>query len=66
MAIENKLPNQRLTVHSNRSSQYCSHAYHKIIKLYKLKGSIFKRGNCFDNVPIETFWGILNNELVSH
>ncbi len=23
-----------------------------------------RRGNCFDNAPIESFWGILKNELV--
>ena len=22
------------------------------------------KGNCFDNAPIESFWGVLNNELV--
>ncbi len=25
-----------------------------------------RRGNCFDNAPIESFWGILKNELVYH
>ena len=55
MAIKNKRPNQQLIVHSDRGSQYCSHAYHKIIKQHKLKGSMSRRGNCFDNAPIESF-----------
>jgi putative transposase len=25
-----------------------------------------KRGDCYDNAPIESFWGILKNELVHH
>ena len=25
-----------------------------------------RRGNCFDNAPIESFWGVLKNELVYH
>jgi putative transposase len=25
-----------------------------------------RRGNCFDNAPIESFWGSLKNELVYH
>ncbi|MFP3588641.1 integrase core domain-containing protein [Paraburkholderia sp. SIMBA_055] len=25
-----------------------------------------RRGNCFDNAPIESFWGTLNSELVYH
>ncbi len=66
MAIKNKRPSRDLIVHSDRGSQYCSHAYHKIIKQHKFKGSMSRRGNCFDNAPIESFWGILKNELVYH
>ncbi len=66
MAIKNKRPNQRLIVHSDRGSQYCSYDYHKIIKKHKFKGSMFRRGNCFDNAPIESFWSILKNKLVYH
>ena len=25
-----------------------------------------RRGNCYDNAPIESFWGVLKNELVHH
>ena len=55
MAIKNKGPSQGLIVHFDRGSQYCSHAYHKIIKQHKFKGSMSRRGNCFDNAPIESF-----------
>ncbi|TEW88316.1 IS3 family transposase [Psychrobacter sp. 230] len=64
MAIKNKRPSQGLIVHSDRGSQYCSHAYHKIIKQHNFKGSMSGKGNCFDNAPIESFWGTLKNELV--
>uniref|UniRef100_UPI0024DE7E2F IS3 family transposase n=1 Tax=Acinetobacter nosocomialis TaxID=106654 RepID=UPI0024DE7E2F len=30
------------------------------------QGSMSKKGDCFDNAPIESFWGILKNELVHH
>ncbi|SJM72623.1 Integrase core domain protein [Psychrobacter piechaudii] len=66
MAIKNKRPSQGLIVHSDRGSQYCSHAYHKIIKQHQFTGSMSGKGNCFDNAPIESFWGILKNELVYH
>lgn len=66
MAIKNKRPSQALIVHSDRGSQYCSYEYHKIIKKHRFKGSMSRRGNCFDNAPIESFWGILKNELVYH
>ncbi len=25
-----------------------------------------RRGNCYDNAPVESFWGTLKNELVHH
>ena len=28
--------------------------------------SMSAKGNCYDNAPIESFWGILKNELVYH
>ncbi|WP_299066916.1 IS3 family transposase [uncultured Psychrobacter sp.] len=66
MAIKNKRPSKGLIVHSDRGSQYCSHAYHKTIKQHQFTGSMSAKGNCFDNAPIESFWGILKNELVYH
>ena len=66
MAIKNKRPSQRLIAHSDRGSQYCSHAYHKIIKRHQFAGSMSAKGNCFDNAPIESFWGVLKNELIYH
>ncbi|MDA5134645.1 IS3 family transposase [Psychrobacter sp. ANT_H3] len=66
MAIKNKRPSQGLLVHSDRGSQYCSHAYHKIIEQHKFTGSMSGKGNCYDNAPIESFWGVLKNELVYH
>ena len=71
MAIKNKRPNKGLIVHSDRGSQYCSHAYHKIIKQHQFIGSMSGKGNCFDNAPIESFSGeehcsARKNELVYH
>jgi len=60
MSIKNKRPSQGLIVHSDRGSQYCSQSYHKIIKRHQFKG------NCFDDAPIESFWGTLKNEMVYH
>ena len=47
MAIKNKRPNQGLIVHLDRGSQYCSHAYHKIINQHQFIGSMSAKGNCF-------------------
>ena len=66
MAIRNHKPSEGLIVHSDRGSQYCSHEYCNMIKKYGFQGSMSKRGDCYDNAPIESFWGILKNELVHH
>ncbi|WP_143223728.1 IS3 family transposase [Acinetobacter sp. ANC 4654] len=66
MAIRNHKPPQNLIVHSDRGSQYCSHEYRNILEKYEFQGSMSKKGDCYDNAPIESFWGILKNELIHH
>jgi transposase InsO family protein len=31
-----------------------------------MKPSMSRKGNCYDNAPMESFWGTLKNELVYH
>lgn len=66
MAIHNQKPTKELIVHTDRGSQYCSREYRNVLEQYDLQGSMSKRGDCYDNAPIESFWGILKNELVHH
>ncbi len=63
-AVTIKRPEKGLLHHSDRGSQYCSHEYRKLLDKYGLKASMSGRGNCFDNAPMESFWGILKQELV--
>ena len=65
-AIKYKRPARGLIVHSDRGSQYCSHQYRQIIQKHGFAGSMSRKGNCYDNAPIESFWGQLKNELVYH
>ena len=51
MAIKNKRPSKGLIVHSDRGSQYCSHAYHKIIKQHQFIGSMSGKGNHYGHSP---------------
>ena len=48
------------------SAQYCAHAYQTLLKQFGMQASMSRRGNCFDNAPIESFWDSLKNELVYH
>jgi len=65
-AIEAKHPDKGLMHHSDRGSQYCSYEYRQILDRLDLKISMSGKGNCFDNAPMESFWGTLKQELVHH
>ncbi|WP_229422192.1 integrase core domain-containing protein, partial [Massilia aquatica] len=65
-AVRNKRPAPGLIHHSDRGSQYCAHDYQKLVKQFGMQSSMSRRGNCYDNAPMESFWGSLKNELVHH
>ncbi len=65
-AVSAKRPAKGLIHHSDRGSQYCSHEYRKILDKFGLIASMSRKGNCFDNAPMESFWGTLKQELVHH
>jgi transposase InsO family protein len=65
-AVQQKRPAAGLIHHSDRGSQYCAHDYRKLLKQFGMQASMSRRGNCFDNAPMESFWGSLKNELVHH
>jgi len=66
LAVQQKRPAAGLIHHSDRGSQYCAHDYRKLLKQFKMVASMSRRGNCYDNAPMESFWGSLKNELVHH
>jgi putative transposase len=65
-AVSLKRPQAGLIHHSDRGSQYCSTEYRKLLKRYGMEASMSGKGNCYDNAPMESFWGVLKNELVYH
>jgi len=65
-AVAVKRPAKGLIHHSDRGSQYCAHEYRKILEQFGMKASMSRKGNCFDNAPMESFWGTLKQELVHH
>jgi len=52
-------------LHSDRGSQYCSHSYQNLLKAYGFKSSMCRKGNCWDNSPMESFWGKLKQEWLN-
>ncbi|TYP80290.1 putative transposase [Nitrosomonas communis] len=65
-ATDRKLPESGLILHSDRGSQYCAHDYQDILKQLGIVSSMSGKGDCWDNAPMESFWGTLKNELVHH
>lgn len=58
-AVATKRPAKGLLHHSDRGSQYCSHEYRGLLNTWGLRASMSESGNCFDNAPMESFWGLL-------
>ncbi len=53
-------------IHSDRGSQYCSNDYQLLLKKYGFVCSMSRKGNCWDNAPMEAFWGKLKCEWLYH
>ena len=52
-------------IHSDRGSQYCSHDYQSLLKKGGYICSMSRKGNCWDNAPMESFWGKLKQEWLN-
>ena len=65
-AVVAKRPPAGLIHHSDRGSQYCSHDYRKLLRQFCMKASMSRKGNCYDNAPMESFFATLKTELVYH
>jgi transposase InsO family protein len=57
-------PSNGLIHHSDRGSQYASYAYQEELQKNGFIGSMSRKGNCYDNACIESFWGTLKTELI--
>ena len=59
MAWFRRWPEPGLIFHSDRGSQYCSHAFQDTLAEYGMQSSMSRKGNCWDNAPTESLWGSL-------
>lgn len=73
MALARRLPLQGsspsppgLVAHSDRGSQYASEHYQRRLAEERIECSMSRRGNCWDNAPMESFFASLKKELVHH
>jgi putative transposase len=66
MALLFRRPRGALIVHSDRGAQFASAAYRQILARHGLVPSMSRKGNCYDNAFIESFWSSLKYEVVYH
>ena len=66
MALRLRRPVSSLIVHSDRGTQFASSAYRQVLAQHGLVASMSRKGNCYDNAFIESFWSSLKYELIYH
>lgn len=64
LALSQRQPNAGLLCHSDRGSQYASADYQALLKQSGIVCSMSRRGNCYDNAPVESFFSTLKRELI--
>ena len=66
MALSQRHPAKGLIVHSDRGAQLASAAYRQVLSQHGLVASMSRKGNCYDNAFMESFWSSLKYEVVYH
>jgi transposase InsO family protein len=64
MAIARQRPAPGLTHHSDRGVQYAAHGYRRRLREHGMLCSMSRKGDCWDNAPMESFFATLKGELV--
>jgi len=66
MAIDRRNPSAGLLHHSDRGVQYACEDYQALLKANEMICSMSRKGNCWDNAPMESFFHTLKVELIHH
>jgi putative transposase len=64
MALAQRRPRAGLLHHSDRGSQYTSQGYRALLKEAGIQVSMSRKGDCYDNALMESFFGTLKEECV--
>ena len=64
MAIARRRPAPGLVQHSDRGRQYAAHGYRARLRAHGMLCSMSRKGDCWDNAPVESFFATLKGELV--
>jgi transposase InsO family protein len=64
MAIVRQRPAPGLVHHADRGVQYAAHGYRARLRRHGMVCSMSRKGDCWDNAPMESFFATLKGELV--
>ena len=64
MAVNKRKPIEGMIFHSDRGVQYASSKTRNLIASYKIKQSMSRKGNCWDNAVAESFFKTLKTEMI--
>lgn len=65
MAAGTRVTSSSTVIHSDHGSQFTSWAFSENVRRYGLLGSMGTVGDCYDNSPMESFWGTMQIELLN-
>ena len=66
MAWHQRRPPAGLLHHSDQGKQYTASLYQALLARRGVVPSLSRKGSCYDNAPVESFFSTLKNELVRH
>ncbi|MFM9960736.1 MAG: IS3 family transposase [Planctomycetaceae bacterium] len=66
LALAARRPQPGLLHHSDRGSQYACHDFQNLLASHGIVCSMSRKGNCWDNAVMESFFGTLKQELLQH
>jgi putative transposase len=63
-AVGRENPGDGLIFHSDRGSQYAAYAYQEVLGKYCIRQSMSRKGNCYDNACMESFFSTLKKDII--
>ena len=66
MALRRRCPGAGLVHHSDQGSTYASEDYQRVLEARGITCSMSRRGNCYDNAAMESWFSTLKSELGEH
>ncbi len=64
MAVWRRKPEQDVIIHSDQGSQFSNDEWNRFCQTHGLLPSMSRRGNCYDNAVVESFFGSLKKEKI--